>query len=181
MSSPYRKGLGLLLAFFVLVLAGAFGYHSHFPQLVITGEASVGTWMSGALLIISATLCLITGMRHRIFPWLAIAAFFFVLALDERFMFHERLKTFIIFSYAPQPRWLCELPVIAGAMGGAAIALVLRKQLDPAERLLLAAAVMLGTASVIFDILAAGALWEDCFKLMAELLVACALLKKAAA
>ncbi len=180
MSAPYRKGIALLLAFFILVLGVAFAFNRHFQQLVIAGEASVATWMSGALLIISATLCLITGMQQKVFPWFLFSAFFFVLALDERFMFHEQLKTRIIFSFpsALASRWLYELPVIAGSIAGALIAILLWKNLEQPGRLLLAIAVVLGGASVLIDILAAGVLWEECFKLTAELLMVCALLKR---
>jgi hypothetical protein len=51
--------------------------------------------------------------------------------------------------------------------------------LEGMSRLCLVSAVALGTSSVLIDIFTAGVLWEECFKLLAELLVTCALLKSA--
>jgi hypothetical protein len=178
--ASYYKATAFLLAFFILVFAIAFTFNRHYPALVIAGESSVGTWMSGVLLIISATISLILGMRHGWRPWFVLAAFFFVLALDERFMFHERLKEWIIFSSHTNQtsRWVYELPAIAGALVGVYIAIVLWKYLEGVSRVLLIFAAILGTASVTIDVFAAGVLWEECFKLLGELSITCALLKK---
>jgi len=177
----YYKAAGALVVFFVLVFSVAIALNPHYPMLVIAGESSVGTWLSGVLLIISATVSLITGMRKGWLPWFLVAAFFSVLALDERFMFHERLKEKIIFSYhhgTVVSRWVYELPVIAGACAGAAIAFLLWRYLHGASRVLLLCAAFLGSASVAIDVLGAGVLWEECFKLLAELLIACVLLRE---
>jgi hypothetical protein len=181
MRSPdsYYKAAAALCVFFVLVFAVAFAFNPYYPLLVITGESSVGTWMSGVLLIVATTVSLITGMRKGWFPWFLLAAFLSVLALDERFMFHERIKERIIFSFSPAPApWLYELPVIAGACMGAVIAFLLWHHLRGASRMLLVGAVILGSASVAIDVLATGVLWEECSKLVAELLIACALLSE---
>ena len=105
---------------------------------------------------------------------------FLLLALDERFMFHEQLKEQIIFSsYADKlPRWLYEIPVIAGACIGGFMALLLWRNLSLKSRVLLLFAVVMGTASVVIDVLAGGVFWEECLKLVAELLVVCALVMK---
>jgi len=133
--------------------------------------------MSGALLLMSATMTLIIGMRQGWFPWYVATIFFFLLALDERFMFHERLKQHLIFSGATS-RWVYELPVMLGAGVGAVMTFLLWQQLRRRSRVVLLCAMVLGTASVVIDILDTGALWEDSFKLMAELLVVLALLQK---
>lgn len=174
------KAIILLSVFFVMVLGVAYWYNPHFPVLVIGGEQSVGTWLSGALLVMMASLSLVISMRQRWYPWLLLAVFFLLLALDERFMFHEQLKEQIIFSsYADKlPRWLYEIPVIAGAWVGGFMALVLWRNLSLKSRLLLLFAVVMGTASVIIDVLAGGVFWEECLKLVAELLVVCALVMK---
>ena len=181
MRKGYAKGMAIVLAFFILVILVALYFNPHFPQLVFAGEGSVATWMSGALLMISATLCLVSFMRRNNVDWFIITVFFFILALDERFMFHEQLKTKIIFVLHParHSRWIYEMPVIAGAITGAFISWRLWRQLEQPGRLLLAAAILLGSASVVIDILAKGVLPEEGCKLVAELLVVCALLKKA--
>lgn len=173
------KGIVLLLSFFILVFAFAFAFNPHFPQLVLAGESSVATWMSGALLIISGSLCLVLVMRTEKSLWYILTAFFFLLAADERFMFHEQIKERIIFSFQPSkiPVLVYELPVITGACLGAVMTRLLWLQLKGMSRLCLASAVALGTSSVVIDIFTAGVLWEEGFKLLAELLVTCALLK----
>jgi len=44
------------------------------------------------------------------------------------------------------------------------------------SRILLISVTVLGTASVVIDVLTAGVFWEECFKLFAELLLVCALI-----
>jgi hypothetical protein len=160
------------------VLIVAFLRNYYYPLLAISGEASAGTWLSGVLLIISATLSLVTGMDRQPWTWFSIAAFFLILALDERFMFHEQLKEQIIFRTYDKdlPQAWYELPVIAGACMGAGVAFLLWQQLSRDGRILLAGAATLGLASVTIDVLATGPiLLEDGSKLLAELLVTCAL------
>ena len=179
MRYSFLKGSGVLLAFFCIVFSIAFAFNTHFPQLVVAGESSVGTWMSGALLVISATLCLILGMRHRAFTWFFITGFFFLLASDERFMFHEHLKEKIMFTFYPAKsfRWIRELPVIAGAALGAFVAYILWNHVKGSGKILLLLAVFFGTVSVVMDIFSAGVIPEDCCKLIAELLITLSLLK----
>lgn len=175
------KAMGLLCAFFVLVLFVALASNHYYPVLIIAGESSVGAWMSGVLLVVSATVALIIGVRRGGFPWFLISAFFFVLALDERFMFHERMKEYIIFHFTHnfvRSRFINELPVITAAGVGAFVSFILWRHLHGKSRILLLCAAVLGIASVTFDVLAAGVLWEECFKLLAELSIACALLRE---
>ena len=160
----------------VLIVALLRNYY--YPLLAISGEASVGTWLSGVLLIMSATLSLVTGMDRQPWTWFPVAAFFLILALDERFMFHEQLKEQIIFRTYDKnvPRALHALPVIAGACMGAGVAFMLWQQLSRGGRMLLAGVVTLGLVSVAIDVLATGpVLLEDGCKLLAELLVVCVL------
>jgi hypothetical protein len=177
MRVPAYVAILLLCGFFVLVFAVAFIVNPHFPVLVLAGENSTGTWMSGALLLFMASLCLFISMKQRWYPWLFFACFFLLLALDERFMFHEQIKERILFSSPVTPaRWVYELPVILGAIGGGCISVLLWKHLPSKSRMLLPAIVLLGATSVMIDVMARGVFWEECFKLVAELLMACALL-----
>jgi hypothetical protein len=61
---------------------------------------------------------------------------------------------------------------------GTVIAFLLWHHLRGVSRKLLIGAVILGSASVAIDVLAAGVLWEECFKLVAELLIVCVLLRE---
>ena len=152
---PARKAVGLLCVFFVLVFLVALAFDPHYPVLILVGESSVGTWMSGVLLVVSATASLIIGMRRAWLPWFFISAFFFVLALDERFMFHERMKEHIIFNIThnvSRSRLLNELPVIVAACAGVFVAFMLWRHLRHRKnRILLFCAAILGTASVTVD------------------------------
>jgi hypothetical protein len=169
--------LFIILLFFV-VLGISFFAHWSYPVKAISGESSAGTWMSCALLIISATITLSIGLQRGWYPWLLISAFFFVLAIDERFMLHEQLKERLIFSLQKENlrAWIFEMPVIAGAIFGMALSLVIWRQLNHSLRGWLAAAIALGVVSVIFDIFRMGVVPEDLFKLFAELIITCTLL-----
>jgi hypothetical protein len=166
----------LLCSFFIVVFAVAFVWYRHYPMLVIAGEDSVGTWMSGVLLIVSATISLLIGMREGKVFWFAVTSFFFLLACDERFMFHEQLKEKIIFSFASNSTWLIESPVLVGACVGAIMTYLLWLHLNAKSRFLLVLAMLFGSASVIIDVLSSGVFWEECFKLTGELAMSCALL-----
>jgi hypothetical protein len=181
--SPYYKAIAGLCIFFVSVFAVSLAFNPHYPVLVIAGESSVGTWMSGLLLIMAATLSMAIGIHKGWHPWFFAAAFFLLLALDEHFMFHEQLKEKMIFAFSrttPMSHWMYELPVIIGACAGTIVAFLLWHYFHNTSRLLLLCAAILGSASVTIDILAAGVLWEECFKLIAELLITCALLREVA-
>jgi hypothetical protein len=141
----------IILLLFILFFAVVLTSRWNFPALAISGEESPGTWMSGALLLISAGLSLSLSFR-KAFPWIFIFLFFATLAVDERFMLHEQLKEYIIFSLHADSRFVYELPVIAGACVGFAVAFMLFKELDAAGKIFLAGAALLGMVSVIVDV-----------------------------
>jgi len=172
--------VAVLNTFFVFVFALAWLDNPHYPVMIIAGESSVGTWMSGVLLTVAAAACLVISVRQGWWPWLLLAVFFFALAADERFMYHERMKEWIIFhvTHSVKSRGINELPVMAGAAGGAAIAWIMWQKLAGIGRTLLLAATLLGAISVTMDVLSAGVLWEDSCKLLAELCISNALLLK---
>lgn len=175
-----NKAIVLLVVFFVLVLGVALWSNPYFPLKVIAGEQSVGTWLSGTLLTIMATLSLVLSMKQRWYPWLLFTIFFLLLALDERFMYHEQLKEHIIFSQFADslPRWLHELPVIVGGCVGGLMALILWRNVSQGNRVLLLIAVAMGAGSVMIDVLSGGVFWEECLKLLAEVMVVCVLVKR---
>jgi hypothetical protein len=169
----------MVCGFSVLVLLIAFICNPQYPIRVISGEASVGTWLSGALLVTAAVLSMVAGMRSGGYPWFIFTVFFAILALDERFMFHEHLKERIVFSFTAIPaswHWVYELPVLLGAGIGALVAALLWRQFTRSGRILLMCAAVLGSASVAIDVLSLGVFWEDSLKLVAELALTCALL-----
>lgn len=169
----------LLIILLFLVVPGI-SIYVHFPYLAkaVSGELSAGTWMSGTLLVISASISLCHGLRCGWYPWLIISAFFFILAIDERFMLHEQIKERLIFKWHMESFGIVvyEIPVIAGAFVGIAISFLLWRHLQQSLRVWLVTAIVLGTGSVIFDIFRVGVLVEDLFKLFAELIITCTLL-----
>ena len=169
-------GILILSVFFITVIATAVYRSMPYPLQAISGESSAGTWLSGVLLVVCATCSLFAGMQSYNWKWYAITSFFLLLAADERFMFHERLKEWLIFADHTRPFWFYEAPVLLGAVVGVVVALTLLRMLSGWRRALLIAGVFLGSVSVIMDVFAAGVLFEDVFKLLAELAVACALL-----
>lgn len=175
-----RIAILLLFSFFVMVLTTAFLSNPYFPMVVLGREHSAGTWLSGTLLTFMASLCLFLSMKQHWYPWLLFTVFFLILALDERFMFHEQIKERIIFSFheTTLSRMVYELPVIIGACVGGFMAMLLWKHVPSKCRMLLVGAVVLGTVSVVFDVMGGGVFWEDSCKLLAELLMACVLLFK---
>ena len=177
---PYT-GITFLCVFVGVVLITAFLANRHFPAYVIAGESSAGTWLSGVLLVFSGATSLILGARSNDWRWLLIAVFFLILAADERFMFHEQLKEHLIFEDHTRSRWIYELPVLAGAGGGLAVTFMLWKLVSGHSRYVLLAGAGFGLLSVGMDVLEAGVLLEDIWKLFGELSLACALTNHATA
>jgi hypothetical protein len=178
MRPRYPVAALMLCGFLAVVLAIAFLNHRYSPVSVVAGEDSVGTWASGMLLVVSATISLTRGFR---LPWPAVALFFLVLALDERFMFHESLKARLIMQYKLDPLHpglVAELPVMVGALVGAIVSLILWRRFQKTGKILIAIAVIFGLSSVVIDVFSFGVFWEDIFKLIAELAVACAFLSE---
>lgn len=176
----YRQSVVLLVVLFLLFFVIAFAWQPHNPVLILAGESSPGTWLSGVLLVTAATIALVTGMRRGWFPWYITAVFFFILAADERFMFHERVKEKIIFSVPAieTSRWVYELPVILGTCAGIALVVLLWRHLRRTSRILLILTALSGSISVGFDVMHAGVVWEESFKLLGELLLICIMLKE---
>lgn len=174
----HRRGTrasGLLCAFIAAALGIPLSV-SYYPVQIIAGESSPGTWMSGFLLAASAAFALALAALHGSRYWTGFAAFFALLALDERFQFHEHLKARILFAPVDLPPWCAEAPVLAGAFAGLIAALQLHRHLHGVGRTLLLAAVLLGGCSVAIDLAHAGVFWEELLKILAELSLASALL-----
>jgi hypothetical protein len=181
MTGRYYFAVGLLLLFFASVFFVAVLSNPHYPVLVFTGESSVGTWMSGVLLMFAAATSLNLSIQKSLYPWLILSAFFLVLTLDEHFMFHEAMKDKLIVTLHNSKWkywWVYELPVIVGALIGVYVTSVLWRYFKGRGRILLAAATLLGAISVVIDVTASGVFLEEIAKLLAELLIVCMLIGK---
>ncbi|QQS05759.1 MAG: hypothetical protein IPK50_02460 [Fibrobacterota bacterium] len=146
---------------------------SNRPVLVVSGEDSLGTWLSGAMLVACCAFSLHLWKMRGARPWSPLALFFGLLALDERFMFHESMKERIQVGFGDMspPNIVSEFPVIGGALLGIAVCCALWRKLPSKGRALLVSGAVLGAASVAMDVLHQGALPEDACKLLAELCV----------
>jgi hypothetical protein len=120
------------------------------------------------MLIMAVTFSLVLAIQRGSLPWMPVSAFFLILALDERFMFHESLRERLLFAY-PGSAWLSHVPVIAAATAGIWVTMVLWRRFQPIHRTLLLGTLLLGSTSVIFDLLESGVLIEEILKLLAEL------------
>jgi len=173
------KGVILLCSFFFLVFSIALSWDSSPAVLIIGGEDSVGSWMSGVLLVISSTLSAVIASKRGWYPWILFSLFFILLAVDENFMIHEAIKRWIIFSNFEKTNepvyWIGEIPVVAAAFFGAAVAWVMWRRVDARFRWLIIAGATFGSLSVTIDIFSMGVIWEDSFKSIGELAVACAM------
>jgi hypothetical protein len=173
-------GVGILCGFFILVFGFAFFFSRESITYIVAGEDSVGSWMSGTLLTMCATITGIIAMKRKWYPWLIFTIFFIALAIDENFMIHEAMKRTLVFTNYEQTGkpndWIGEIPIIVASLFGALIASILWTNLDNSIKWIIPMAAALGSASVVMDVMAVGVLWEDLLKLIAELLVTCALI-----
>jgi hypothetical protein len=160
--------------FFAIVVIVAFVTNKYYPVRAIAGEDSVGTWLSGVLLVMAMTLSLVAGKRRGALLWYMAALFFLLCAADEHFMFHEQFKERLIFAFTGAGSGsglLFELPILAGAAAGIAMTALLWPTIRRNGRVLLAGAAAFGGLSVVIDVLGQGVFIEDCCKLAAELLI----------
>ncbi len=176
MMRPLVKTAAVFLTFVAVFFAVAISLNQRHPVLVIAGEDSPATWLSGALLIANATLSGTIAYREGWFPWIVLTAFFFLLAIDERFMIHETLKDHILHSRGKDVAlWIKELPVMIGALTGLAVAVILFQKMNMTGKVLLSVAVLFGLISVVMDIFSLGVIPEEICKLVGEISLCIAL------
>ncbi len=167
-SKNHKIAVLVLVSFFILVLGIALLLNPYYPVLVFAGESSAGTWMSGAMLVMAATLSLTRAIQKGWWPWIPVSIFFLMLVIDEHFMFHETIRERLLFAYTDLP-WLSQLPILAAGLTGLFVTLILWREFLPFNRIILAAVVIFGGLSLIYDILEAGVMIEEILKLAAEL------------
>jgi len=163
-----------LAAFAVGFVAVTIASYWPYVEEAVAPERSPLTWLSSALIAAGAAVCLSLAMRSGR-PWRfgAIAAGLAFMALDERFMFHERLKDLILWRAYDGDLGAMgvvgDLPMLAYAAGGAAVLVLLwRVVATRTARILLATAIGLGAVCVGLD-LAFGGGWPQVIEELTEI------------
>lgn len=137
-------------------------------------------WFQSTLIAASAvvSLCHATLDRGRPRTWYVVAAALFMLAIDERFMGHERLKEWIWVQMFDGDvnragRWP-DVPILFYAIGGAAtVAWIARAVRSRFAARLIWSAITVGTVALVMDVTSqsiALQIWEELLELLAEAL-----------
>jgi hypothetical protein len=168
------------------VTAGILLINWPFVERAIALEDAPIAWLQTTAIAASAVACLCHGLLddRRRTGWFLVALALFAMALDERFMGHERLKEWIWAEVFDGDRvrmgvW-GDMPIAAYGVGGAAVvSWIVRGATNRYAATLLWSAIAAGAAALILDI-AANSLWiqvwEELLELLAETLFLIALL-----
>jgi len=135
-------------------------------------------WLQSTVLAAGAVGCLAHGLigSRGTLGWSLSAMGLFALALDERFMGHERLKEWIwleIFDGDVRRLWIWgDLPIlIDGSIALAAAVWIVRQTRSRAAAVFLAIAAGLGAVAVVMDLATTSLsvqMWEELIELAAE-------------
>lgn len=145
----------------------------------LSGEQSIGTWLSELLLAISIGIIICISVQRQRWIWGILALFFLVVAVDERFMIHEQMKQWIILSSHSRlgiSSLKKEIAVILGAIIGGGVILCMVVQMSRKNSLFILIAAFWGIVSVVLDIINIWVFYEDASKLLAELFLVLGLL-----
>ena len=172
----------LLSAGFLLFLFFTLRAAHPWIRTAFVGERAPGTWLSSVLLISCGMISIILSMfRKEFFIFIILSLGCFFMALDERFMFHEMFKSFILFdifdgNHLKMGKW-GELFIFFYLASGLTILIIILKKIkENLFRILFIVAIAIGSLSFLFDIFHLNALWEDLFKIFAEYLLLSSLL-----
>ncbi len=188
---PLRAGplvAGVLLGLALLMAAMIVAHWPWLEQAVATEDAPLA-WLQSSLLWSAATLALLLALAERAGQrgWAGLALMLACLALDERFMGHERLKDWLLFHAFdgdPQRMGLWgDAPMLGYGIGGLLVLAWLRRQRWPRPALrLMVAAVLVGCGALALDLFGRTLAWqalEECGEALAEALFCCGLLLRA--
>lgn len=182
--APGAIAAGIVLAVVLFVAAVAMRAGPHLVHELGRERSPIAT-LSSLLLLACAGVALALGRRARGF--LVMGAGLVLLAADERFMGHERLKRWILgglfdWDRAAMGR-LGDLPLALAGACGVVLLWSLRGQFaSPAAQLRVAAAVLAGSLALALDLTSVAPVpqaVEEVLELAAETLLLLALLKVA--
>jgi hypothetical protein len=167
-----------VIAVIAIVTGAILVLHWPWLELAFAAEHAPIAWVQSTVLAASAVACLAHALtRSRgTRGWSLSAMGLFALALDERFMGHERLKEWIwleIFDGDVRRLWIWgDLPVLVNGLIalGAAIWIV-RQTRSRAAALWIALAVLLGAVALAMDLATTSLTvqtWEELVELAAE-------------
>jgi hypothetical protein len=175
--SAVRLTIAMLTIVFTITIAVVFAEWPFIERAIALEDAPIA-WLQSTLIVASAVTCLCRGIMSGRPAWNAIAAALLVLALDERFMGHERLKEWIWLEFfdadwSRAGRWP-DVPMLFVAAVGAAVVTWITREIPagyPAG--LMWAALAAGAAALAMDVVwqtLEMQLWEELLELLAETL-----------
>ena len=174
------RSAALLAAALAFMLASAWTYQPWW-ELAFRSDNSPVAWLSSALLAAAAVLAvrLVADASLPRLDGSALALVLFLLALDEQFQFHERVK----YHWLPKGSPLADWNNVLLIAGGLALLLrFLRPVRERAPRVLMASAIAVGILALAVAIARARApallvVLEEGLEVLAETLFLCALIE----
>lgn len=172
---------GVLLTLACAFMAISAWLHRPWWELAFRSDNSPVSWLSAALLVAAALLCVRLvgdGSLPRVRGGI-LASMLGAMALDEQFMFHERLK----YRHLPDGSAFADASTVVLVAGGLLMLwLFLRTVRGLAPRLLMMAAIGVGELALVVDLMGTDApallsMLEEGIEVLAETLFVCALLE----
>jgi hypothetical protein len=149
-----------------------------FVERAIALEDAPIAWLQSTLLAASAVTCLCHSLLSRRSAWYAIAGVLFVLALDERFMGHERVQEWVwlnVFDGDSERagRWPNVPTLIEAAVVAASVTWLARQSPSGFPLVLIRSALAIGAGAVAMDFFSDNVglqIVEELLELLAETL-----------
>lgn len=148
--------------------------HFPWPERAFIGESSPITWLSSTLLVISATFAMVIHLYGKeTYIWWIIATGNLVMAMDETFMWHERIKESILFNIfdgdIDAMGFSGELVILLYGLSGVIVFYFLfRKVHIKFLRGILLGVVSSGLCAITLDVSGANPVMEECLEILTE-------------
>jgi len=163
-SSNMTRSSILILSISTAITAGiVYAWSPHLAQALALEESPIA-WLQSSLLVACACAAgfraMMTPPAEAVqklrgpLPWAALALLLVLAALDERFMFHERVQDFILFELLggdPSLKRLSQAAILAYAVAGVGVVLWLRQAMSAPAWRWCRAGIAVGFAGIAMD------------------------------